>query len=98
MKSVRSRFDILKTLYGGELGLEFEDLFDNNEPAGTKVILKLPTKRKNLIAKAVAVRYYRLSSGIVKKYSCCLNLWIICDRIKNRISRHEKLARLRENG
>ena len=46
VKSVRSRFDILKTLYGGELGLEFEDLFDNNEPAGTKVILKLPTKRK----------------------------------------------------
>lgn len=45
VKSIRSRFDILKSLYGGELGLEFEDLYNEGEPSGTRVTLKLPTKR-----------------------------------------------------
>ncbi|UKN00579.1 histidine kinase [Paracrocinitomix mangrovi] len=46
VKSIRSRLDILKSLYGGQFGVNFEDLFENEEASGTRVILKLPFKRK----------------------------------------------------
>jgi hypothetical protein len=46
VKSIRSRFDILKSKYGGELGVEFEDLYEKNQATGTRVILKIPVRRK----------------------------------------------------
>lgn len=46
VKSIHTRFDILKDLYGHDLGVDFEDLSVNNEPSGTKVLLKIPFKRK----------------------------------------------------
>lgn len=46
VKSIRSRFDILKTKFGGELGVEFEDLMEGDKPLGTRVILRIPVKRK----------------------------------------------------
>lgn len=44
VKSIRSRFDILRSKYGGELGVEFEDLYENDRASGTKVTLKLPVR------------------------------------------------------
>ena len=46
VKSITNRFDILKGLYGQDLGVEYEDLISDNEPSGTKVILKIPFKRR----------------------------------------------------
>ncbi len=46
VKSIRSRFEILKGVYGKELGLEFVDLYEKENPAGTRVIVNVPFKRK----------------------------------------------------
>lgn len=45
-KAIKKRFDILKDLFGKELGFEYEDLMINGEAAGTKVVLKIPVKRR----------------------------------------------------
>lgn len=46
VKSITNRFDILKDLYGEDIGVSFDDLFADNEAVGTKVILKIPFKRR----------------------------------------------------
>lgn len=46
VKSIINRFDILKDLYGHDIGIEFDDLITDNESSGTKVILKIPFKRR----------------------------------------------------
>lgn len=46
IKSITNRFDILKNLYGEEIGVTFEDLHINDQVTGTKVILKIPFKRR----------------------------------------------------
>ena len=42
VKSIENRFEIMRKIYGNHLGVDFEDL----TPSGTKVMLKLPVKRK----------------------------------------------------
>ncbi len=45
-KAIRKRFDILSNVFKGDYGYTYEDLYENNEAAGTKVILTIPVKRK----------------------------------------------------
>jgi ligand-binding sensor domain-containing protein len=42
VKSIQTRFDILKELYGENIGVNIIDMQENNESIGTKVILKIP--------------------------------------------------------
>lgn len=45
-KAIRKRFEILSEIFAGDFGFEYEDLFENGEICGTKVILTMPIKRK----------------------------------------------------
>jgi sensor histidine kinase YesM len=44
--AIKKRFEILDRHFGGSLGFNYLDLIERNEPSGTKVILKIPFKRK----------------------------------------------------
>ena len=44
-KSIQNRFEILQNIHGGKLGLNYEDLWHNDNPSGTIVYLKIPVKR-----------------------------------------------------
>ncbi|MBK9191743.1 MAG: histidine kinase [Crocinitomicaceae bacterium] len=46
VEAIQKRFDILNNLYQGSLGYRYEDIMENNQPAGTRVILTIPVKRK----------------------------------------------------
>jgi hypothetical protein len=45
-KAIHKRFEILRTVFQGAFGFTYEDLYQNNEPAGTRVILTIPVKHK----------------------------------------------------
>lgn len=45
-QAIRKRFSILSQHYKGRLGFEYEDLFQNNQPSGTRVTLSIPVKRR----------------------------------------------------
>ena len=44
--AIRTRFEILQRYHKGSLGFDYEDLTENGEPAGTRVKLRIPVKRK----------------------------------------------------
>lgn len=46
VKSISNRFDILKDLYGEDIGIVYSDILKNNQVCGTEVILKIPFKRR----------------------------------------------------
>ncbi|RYM33447.1 hypothetical protein ERX46_10930 [Brumimicrobium glaciale] len=46
IKSINTRLEILKELYGKDVGVDFEDLTDGDLATGTIVILKIPFKRR----------------------------------------------------
>ncbi len=45
-KAIRKRFEILSKIFEGKFGFEYEDLFHEGIPSGTKVILTIPIKHK----------------------------------------------------
>jgi hypothetical protein len=45
-KAIHKRFDILSNVFKGNFGYRYEDLYENGEATGTKVILSIPVKRK----------------------------------------------------
>jgi len=45
-KAIHKRFEILSNVFEGNFGYKYEDLYENNEAVGTKVILSMPIKRK----------------------------------------------------
>lgn len=45
-KAIRKRFEILSEIFAGDFGFEYEDLYEQGEIRGTKVILTMPIKRK----------------------------------------------------
>ncbi|MBA3682274.1 MAG: histidine kinase [Bacteroidetes bacterium] len=45
-KAIHKRFEILSNVFEGNFGYIYEDLYENNEAVGTKVILSMPIKRK----------------------------------------------------
>ncbi len=45
-KAIHKRFEILSNVFKGDFGYKYEDLYENNEAAGTKVILSIPIKHK----------------------------------------------------
>lgn len=44
--AIKKRFEILNRYFSESLGFVFEDLTENNEPIGTKVIIRIPLKYK----------------------------------------------------
>jgi ligand-binding sensor domain-containing protein len=44
--AIKNRFEILERHFGGSLGFVYEDLYENGHASGTKVILKIPIKRR----------------------------------------------------
>lgn len=45
-KAIHKRFEILSNIYKGNFGYNYEDLYENNEAIGTRVILTIPIKHK----------------------------------------------------
>ena len=45
VQAIRTRFEILKDHLNLDIGVRYEDLYENSAPIGTKVILRLPFKR-----------------------------------------------------
>jgi hypothetical protein len=45
-KAIRQRFEILSHVFKNQFGYTYEDLYQNNQPAGTRVTLTIPIKRK----------------------------------------------------
>ncbi|MBK6986134.1 MAG: histidine kinase [Bacteroidetes bacterium] len=45
-KAIHKRFEILSNVFEGDFGYKYEDLYENNEAIGTKVILSIPIKHK----------------------------------------------------
>jgi sensor histidine kinase YesM len=45
-KAIHKRFEILSSVFEGDFGYKYEDLYENNEAIGTKVILSIPIKHK----------------------------------------------------
>lgn len=45
-KAIHKRFEILSNVFEGDFGYQYEDLYENNEASGTKVILSIPIKHK----------------------------------------------------
>lgn len=45
-KAIKKRFEILADVYEGEFGYTYVDLYEDELPKGTKVILDIPFKRK----------------------------------------------------
>lgn len=46
VNAIRTRFEILQRYHKGALGFVYEDLFANGVASGTKVVLRIPIKRK----------------------------------------------------
>jgi len=45
-RAIQKRFEILSKSFGGNFGYAYEDLYDQGEAVGTRVILQIPVKRK----------------------------------------------------
>ena len=45
-KAIKHRFEILSEIFKDKFGYYYEDINDRDEPAGTKVTLRIPVKRK----------------------------------------------------
>jgi hypothetical protein len=45
-KAIRKRFDILSEVFDGEFGYFYEDLMVDGEPAGTRITLHIPVRRR----------------------------------------------------
>ena len=45
VESIKTRFEILQEIYGGNLGITYEDLEENGRALGTRVVLTIPIKR-----------------------------------------------------
>ncbi|MCB9192272.1 MAG: histidine kinase [Flavobacteriales bacterium] len=45
VNAIRTRFEILERYHKGSLGFEYEDLMENGEATGTRVVLRIPVKR-----------------------------------------------------
>lgn len=45
-RAIKKRFEILSNVFGGKFGYEYEDLYENDEACGTKVVLMIPVKHK----------------------------------------------------
>jgi sensor histidine kinase YesM len=45
-KAIQNRFEILSNVFKGKYGYLYEDLYENNMPAGTKVTLTIPVRHK----------------------------------------------------
>lgn len=45
-KAIDKRFEILSNVFGGDFGIVYEDLYDNNGASGTRVILRMPVKHR----------------------------------------------------
>ena len=45
-KAIHKRFEILSNVFEGDFGYKYEDLYENSEAIGTKVILSIPIKHK----------------------------------------------------
>ncbi len=45
-QAIRKRFSILSQVFGDEFGHTYEDLYEDETPAGTRVTLTVPVKRK----------------------------------------------------
>ncbi|MBN8695329.1 MAG: histidine kinase [Bacteroidetes bacterium] len=45
-KAIHKRFEILSNVFDGAFGYEYEDLYENKDACGTRVILKIPIKHK----------------------------------------------------
>jgi len=45
VSATKSRFEIMKSHYKKDLGIQFEDLLEDNKPAGTKVLINMPFKQ-----------------------------------------------------
>ncbi len=45
-KAIKKRFEILTNVFEGEYGYVYEDLYENGEAIGTKVILMIPVRQK----------------------------------------------------
>ena len=46
IKAIKRRMDILRKRFGANIGFEYKDLYEGNESIGTKVVLRLPVKRR----------------------------------------------------
>lgn len=44
--AMRKRFDILSDLHKGEFGIQQQDLMENGQPMGTRIVLKIPIRRR----------------------------------------------------
>ena len=44
--AMRKRFDILSDLHKGEFGILQQDLMENGQPMGTRIVLKIPIRRR----------------------------------------------------
>ncbi|SFB96779.1 Two component regulator propeller [Flexibacter flexilis DSM 6793] len=45
-KAIGKRFEILSELFAEDLGYEYEDLMENGQPVGTRVVLRIPFRHK----------------------------------------------------
>jgi hypothetical protein len=43
-KAIHNRFEILSAALGGDFGYHYEDLVNNGEALGTRVVLRIPIK------------------------------------------------------
>lgn len=46
VQAIKSRFEIMQELYKSELGVSYVDLYEDEKPVGTKVVIRLPFKSK----------------------------------------------------
>ncbi len=43
-KAIQKRFEILSTIFNGKFGYTCQDLYENDEPSGTRIVLVIPVK------------------------------------------------------
>lgn len=45
-KAIQKRFEILSNVFNGKFGYTYQDLYDKDEPCGTRIVLIIPVKRQ----------------------------------------------------
>lgn len=45
-KAIQKRFEILSNVFKGKFGYTYQDLYDKDEPSGTRIVLIIPVKRQ----------------------------------------------------
>lgn len=45
-KAIQKRFEILSNVFSGEFGYTYHDLYENDQPAGTRIVLVIPVKHQ----------------------------------------------------